>query len=222
MPTFYGVVSQVTDYSTLYNNLVAYYKFDANAYDSTGNGHNATVTGATLTTGNGGQINECYEFDGVNDYIRVTGLPTLNDFTYSLWINPDSISGQQYFLTADYNTANSLIFFFNAALSPNYRILVDGVVHASDDEVTTGWKHIVLQREGTVVRLYENAILIHTFTGVSSDALPGVLDLGYAPTRALAGVYFDGKIDEVGVWSRAITSIEVSKLYNSGVGKQLI
>ena len=51
--------------------LVAYYPFNGNAIDESGNGNDGTVTGASLTTDRLGDENSAYYFDGDNDYIIV-------------------------------------------------------------------------------------------------------------------------------------------------------
>ena len=67
--------------------LVAYYPFDANAIDQTGNGHDGTVYGATLTTDRFGKANSAYRFDGVNSYIQINDSPRfdLSTFTITAW-----------------------------------------------------------------------------------------------------------------------------------------
>jgi hypothetical protein len=52
--------------------LVAYYSFDGNANDQSGNGHDGSVNGATLTTDRFGTPNSAYSFDGIDDYISPT------------------------------------------------------------------------------------------------------------------------------------------------------
>ena len=70
--------------------LVAYYPFNGNANDESGNGHHGTVNGATLTSDRDGNENSSYSFDGVDDFIRTTTI--LNDvkenFTFSVWVYP--------------------------------------------------------------------------------------------------------------------------------------
>jgi hypothetical protein len=55
----------------LTSGLVAQYLFDGNANDSSGNGHNSTVNGATLAADRFGNPNSAYNFDGADDYIRI-------------------------------------------------------------------------------------------------------------------------------------------------------
>jgi hypothetical protein len=52
------------------NGLVGWWPFSGNAIDSSGNGNNGTVNGATLTADRNAVANSAYSFDGVNDYIN--------------------------------------------------------------------------------------------------------------------------------------------------------
>ena len=67
-------------------NLKAYYRFEGNANDNSGNGHNGTVVGATLATGKFGR---CYSFDGSDDYISVgdhADLRLAGALTIATWV----------------------------------------------------------------------------------------------------------------------------------------
>lgn len=70
--------------------LVAYWPFDGNAIDETGNGNDGIVHGATLTEDRCGRPSSAYSFDGVDDYIEVPHDPSLNfgtgDFTVCCWV----------------------------------------------------------------------------------------------------------------------------------------
>jgi len=74
------------------NGLVAWYPFHGNANDSSGNGHNGTVNGATLTTDRFGNANYAYSFNGNGNIITLDntiGNFGTSDFTISAWINGD-------------------------------------------------------------------------------------------------------------------------------------
>lgn len=73
--------------SFLTNGLVAYFPFNGNANDASGNGHNGTVYGATLTTNRFGNPNGAYYFDGSSAYITAPFTNTVftADFTASVW-----------------------------------------------------------------------------------------------------------------------------------------
>jgi hypothetical protein len=75
----------------LNDGLVAYYPFNGNANDASGNGHHGTVHGATLTEDRLRNQNSAYNFDGVDDYIisRNINIPT-DSFSYILWFKATS------------------------------------------------------------------------------------------------------------------------------------
>ena len=73
--------------------LVAWYPFDGNASDMTGNGNDGTVYGASLGEDRNGNANHSYQFDGVDDFIEVGFNPDLNpsSFTLSTWAKPTEV-----------------------------------------------------------------------------------------------------------------------------------
>ena len=89
----YPAVSNNSQLSgTLNNGLVAYYPFNGNANDESGNGNNGNVNGAILTNDRNGNSNKAYAFDGVDDYISVPGSNSISiqtNFSSSVWIYMD-------------------------------------------------------------------------------------------------------------------------------------
>src|SRR3990167_6219025 len=68
--------------------LVAFYPFNGNANDESGNGNDGTVNGATLTTDRFGNTDRAYGFDG-NDFMSVNDHASLDfdaDFSISFWV----------------------------------------------------------------------------------------------------------------------------------------
>jgi len=71
--------------------LVAYYTFNGNANDESGNGNDGTVHGASLTTDRFGNINNAYSFDGIDDYIDIgTNVKPTFPISVSVWIKVKS------------------------------------------------------------------------------------------------------------------------------------
>ena len=74
--------------SSLTNGLIAYYPFNGNANDASGNGNNGTVSGAVLATDRFGNTNSCYQFNGTSSKIlaNISNIPTnAQARTLSLW-----------------------------------------------------------------------------------------------------------------------------------------
>jgi hypothetical protein len=77
--------------------LIAYYPFNGNANDASGNGHNGTVNGATPTTDRFNNPTSAYSFDGVDDYISIPNHSDFNmsgDYAFSVWIYQMSDGGR--------------------------------------------------------------------------------------------------------------------------------
>jgi hypothetical protein len=74
----------------LSDGLVAYYPFNGNANDESGNGNNGTVNGATLSADRFGQTGKAYSFDGVDDNIThpTNGIKARYG-TITGWVNPN-------------------------------------------------------------------------------------------------------------------------------------
>ncbi len=102
----------------LNNGLVAYYPFDGNATDMSGNGHNGIVSGATLCADRNGKANSAYSFDGVNDYIKIphhSALNFSNDFSIAFWVKSDSSAGTRVMLAKGQDCGNSYFFGWSGA-----------------------------------------------------------------------------------------------------------
>ena len=209
--------------STLGQNLVAYYPFDVDANDMSGNDNDGTVSGATLTTGKLGT--GCYSFDGVNDSINTNYTLSGDDFSISWWFNINANSGRQTFFRCR-PTADDNIYVF---------IESTGEIAAYDKRNTTArdatsvstyddgnWHNAVMtsERNGTV-KLYVDGSLVNTSLAVPDVALSlGTTDLEIGYDTANNDEYYAGDMDDVSIWSRALTSGEVTELYDSGTGKK--
>jgi uncharacterized protein (TIGR02145 family) len=114
--------------------LVAWYPFNGNANDESGNGNHGVVNGATLTTDRFGNPNSAYHFDGVDDFIDLllpensVGVP--NSFTISFWFKISQLPLEEF-------TSNPIFvvrsFYTNQAYSEHDDIGIwvtnQGIVH---------------------------------------------------------------------------------------------
>jgi hypothetical protein len=96
---YYVFARQVEDGNNhLGKGLVAYYPFDGNANDESGNGNHGTVRGARLTTDRFGHQDSAYVFDGVDDYIALPDSLDLIDtaFSISAWVKPNDYGARSH------------------------------------------------------------------------------------------------------------------------------
>ena len=161
--------------------LVAYYPFTGNAADSSGNGNDGTVNGATLTTDRFGNADGAYSFNGTSDYIQAPHNNALNfgtgDFTVSGWVNYSSKTGQQKI----FNKGNCIgprsgwtLTSWPSIPLMTYQYLVMGTwapyLNANVSTVNTAtWYHILFKRSSGTVSIYWNNTEITSVLTASED-----------------------------------------------------
>ena len=105
--------------------LIAYYPFNGNANDMSGNGNNGSVAGATLSEDRFGNPDSAYYFDG-NDYINIGQLPQLQGaqgITVSCWVRRTSSNRYDGFVGKWYTTpasTNNVFLLYNGENDASY------------------------------------------------------------------------------------------------------
>jgi hypothetical protein len=191
--------------------LVGYWPFSGNANDASGNGNNGTVNGATLTTDRFGNANSAYAFNGSTNTINCSGqsIPQNNSFTISLWIHPNDNGGIQEFLHQNHWPAAFYIGINNGYLRCGDYWQNTGVAIASGV-----WQHIV------IVRNYLSQVTIF-LNGNLAATLNSDITLGGTPSNPLVfgkqyggnTEYYNGVLDEISIYNRALTPTEITQLY---------
>ena len=216
--------------ATLQNGLVGYWPFCGNANDASGNNNNGTVNGATLTTDRFGNASSAYNFNGGQNRIVVSNsiLPnTPSSFTISLWVLSNTIGISAGELICDRSQSNydyKYRMFFRDDLPGSpvsfasvSNLNVTGTLGGSF--ITPVWKHIVAvgnsSNNSTVIYIDGQLVgncgfyypLNFNSTTFGANFAPG--SPGYDPS-------FNGKIDDIAIYNRALTATEVQQLYNLG------
>ena len=199
--------------------LEAYYPFNGNANDESGNGNNGSVSGAILTTDRFKQSDKAYWFDGTDDGITVetpTGMPSGNSaYTIAFWVRFDSLGGTYRTCVGVGDTAGT-----KAIISVGVQTSgVLWVAHWGSDWVTNFspsediWYHIAATSDGTTEKLYVDGALQDSggVCPLSIDSTP--LGLGIA-VWAGGDDPLAGKLDDVRIYSRALGLTEIQEIYN--------
>ncbi len=203
--------------ANLQQGLVAYYPFNGNANDASGNGNNGTVNGATLTADRFGNANGAYSFDGVSNYISFNGanLPNGNsNRTISCFfkkLNNSSPWSHTIFAYGSPNTSNAVML----AIGNNNNYAVQG--WADDIPVsfstTNSWEHFVFVMENGVGKVYVNGNLITTqnIQNWNTQYLAAIIGCRID----LANSYFYGSIDDCLIYNHALNQSEIQQLYTA-------
>ncbi len=186
---------------------------------------NGTNSGATPSVT--GKINTAYDFESSeSDFITLGDEVTTNQISVSAWLKLESnvVSGQGYFwFTKDDNAVRSWAFVISEVTEENRLALQWGtsITKSSNTNLTTGvFHHIVVTMDDSTneLKFYVNGVSIQNTTNSGSPA--GGSSTLFIGKREFSGAegYYDGVVDELGVWNRTLTQAEVVQLYNNGDG----
>ena len=221
--------------SAIWKNLVAYYPFNGNAEDASGNGNNGTVYGATLSTNYLGSQSNAYFFDG-SSYIQIPNSASLyqptKSLTISVWVNQTdwSQSGQNFYCavigkrtTADFNALTpewGLSFARFPGLGYSEIGSVDGAISSLPyDHFNTvfmnRWTQFAVVYDLPQVTFFTNGVKWATSdAGISAFRRN---DQGVEIGRNAGGYvsYCKGLLDDIRIYNRALSPNEVAQLYVS-------
>lgn len=211
----------------LADNLSVYYKL-ADTADSVGSN---TLTNAGSSTFDSGKIGNAVTLNGSSQYLYAASNSAF-DFTstmsISCWIKCTGGAGTTRTIISKPIGSTWVPTYFRYIIriensNELYFYLSSSQVATTSTSGSFGadstWKHVVCTYDGTTQKVYVDGTLSAqntVTTAISTSSEPFVIG---SRNASAAGEYFTGQIDELGLWSRAITSDEVTQLYNSGNGR---
>ena len=211
--------------------LVAYYNFDGDYLDATANGNDGTnsgtvlnqaeltgtITGATFTSSS--KVGKyAMSFDGIGDYIstpNVNSLDITDEITLSAWINFNDTPSNQY------NSIISKYWSGYELYTRNYgegiQMLLSGTT--GNCYTTTGsgltdenWHHVLSKFNGNYGEIWiDNTLELNCSISGTIDTNTRALYIGSRETNN----YFNGSLDDVRIYDRALTTQEISDIYTS-------
>ncbi len=212
---------------SLQTGLVAYYPFNGNANDESGNGNNGVATGATLTTDRFETTSKAYYFSSsgcstrIDADINTTSITT--GMSLSFWIMrmgsgcispriiefwPGSDSPSK-FTVKDEILWHNYSFGFSHLVSTGDTVSLQSNIFPDNQ-----WVHFTYTNDGISGNLYENGQLIMSKPSPGLPILAG--DVAFGRMNHSAWDAFDGKLDEIRIYNRAITPAEVEQLFSEG------
>jgi hypothetical protein len=206
--------------------LLGWWPFNGNANDESGNGNNGTVNGATLTSDRFGNISKSYNFNGNSDYISVPNIAIQgnNERTFSSWFltynNPIWFTGEMIISTGSGSNLQSETF--NLRLDNQNQYL--GFMGFVNDYYPTGnvivndsvWHLGVLTYKDDTLKFYvDGQFEKSTYQpGLSTSGQSNFFGKSNDINQSAQG-YWIGKLDDIGIWNRALTQQEISALYSA-------
>ena len=218
---------------SLSDGLIARYEFEGNANDSSGNGHNGEVIGATLTSDRFGEEDGAYHIAADSSFDRIS-LPAetvngLEDFTIASWVKFDSANiDYNAILTVSSNISTNLLNIGYYSVNSSWHMRTDAVgdigdyLFESSSLPTNQWLYVTYMRLGNDAYLYLDGELFGSITipdtviaaddggviiGQEQDSLGGSFDVNQA---------MNGDIDSLRIYDRALNTAEIQTLYELG------
>ncbi len=229
---------QVHAQSFLTNGLVAYYPFNGNANDSSGNGRNGTITGTTFVPDRFNNPGSAISFASINDNVVVANSlhPQAEvTVTYSCWVRESETLVNDTVHMSIINCGFGGIVNARSDLgtvrplpigTPSYLAYTgegnDADTHAGTIP-TNEWHHLVITKHGTNVVFYKDGSLVGSGnTQPGQNVTSQQLNIGWNGTTDWnSGEHFYGVLDDVRIYSRALSASEVQQLYVYESGPQV-
>jgi chitodextrinase len=206
--------------------LVGAFSFDAGSgsalADLSGNGNNGTISGATWTSGKtGGAL----RFDGVNDLVTVgdsATLDLLNGMTLEAWVRPTANSAWRTIMAKEESGNHVYGLFSSSETGRPAGILSIGskwsqdIVRGPGALALSTWTHVATTYDGSSFRFYVNG------SQVATMPLVGQVRTSNGPLRiggnTVWAEWFQGQIDDLRIYNRALSASEVQNDMNTPVG----
>jgi glucose/arabinose dehydrogenase/PKD repeat protein len=184
------------------------------AVDASGNGNAGTINGATRTTS--GKFGSALSFDGANDIVSVpdsNSLDLTTGATISAWVNPSALAGA--WRTAVFKQQAGQLTYGMYAGTDTQRPSGNLYPSGGGEQIVSGpsalplntWSHMAMTWDGNTQRLYING------SEVANRVVGGTLVNGAGPLQfggnGIWPEWFAGRLDEVRVYSRALSAADV-------------
>lgn len=216
----------------LTDNLTSYWKFDESSGNASDSVASNTLTNNNTATYVAGKISNAINFVRASSQSATVTSDLTSAGAYSVagwvyWTSLPATNTKNHFygnMTTGANHIIQRIQLEDVSGTKSLRLQRVRVGVATDSATytwtpsTTTWYHVAGTYDGTTMRLYVNATEVATASSTGN----GTIDAGYGPQFGFgvfgAAEYMDGRVDETGLWSRALTGSEITELYNSGTG----
>ncbi|MCD4696606.1 MAG: LamG domain-containing protein, partial [Bacteroidales bacterium] len=194
--------------------LVAFYPFNSNANDESGNGNDGIVNGATLTTDRFDNENSAYIFDGQDDYIHIPfsedfDFDPSGQFTLVVWANTNVLDVSHHIVTKG---PSNTVWDYGLTIDNNNLYLFG---HHSQHEAysttqaqTNSWHMVVGVYDNANWKIYIDGVLENDNTASSITQSSGGIAIGRKGETELG--YFNVKIDDCKLYNHALSVSEIN------------
>jgi len=219
--TFVLQVEELENPVTLTTGLVGYWPMDGDFLDHSVSGIHGTPNGDVTTTASNVKFGQSGSFDGNGDYIRVANNQAFtfgagSSFTLSAWVWANTTTGVHRIITNDENgfdlriISNTYNFEFKPSGQPGQNLI------SSIAPVGGQWNLVTVVKTPTVITMYINGVSGGTLA-IADGPLSSTHDLTIGSYTPGTSEFFNGLMDDVAIWNRALSYTEITQLLSQPV-----
>ena len=198
--------------------LVSWWEAEGNAYDSV-SGNHGTVQGTT--TYSSGPVGQAFSFDATDAYASVPANSQwafgTSDFAVAFWAYSSTNDDHRPLINNRKTPASDSMWAIEVYPVANRVEFHSGLtifLEATNLLTSSSWNHIVVTRNGSTLSMYINGVLSGSVSNSSDFSEINDLQIGrdIMSGADLGGKNFLGRIDELEIFNRALSALEISKL----------
>jgi len=194
--------------------FIAWYPAEDNANDQQGTNHGTLQNGANFAAG---FIGRAFNFDGVDDYVQtmLDAQPSaLPNTTWEAWVYPTRVNHntrQSIFSTDDGGFDRAVTI---EADSVNFGVFTGTDVWQPVAVTLNQWQHIAVVYTPSGIEFYKDGVKYTHAGAPTGQATANRFHIGRNPSAA--GEYYEGLVDEIGIYNRALTQAEIQTVVTAG------
>ncbi len=224
-----AVDKEEVEAAVLNDKLVAWYTFNGDILDHSGNSNNIDYNTATTATGKNGKPNTAYLFNGTSSYMSVPNSPSLNPpagITLAALFKPTDYYFDLGFASRilmkgvdDQSNGDYFLGFYNTGIAygtyGDNQYESNGVSSGENAIKLNKWYKMVYTYNGNIGKLYINGVLVNR-SEKKAVFTPNddILRIG-TTGRPDYPYWFNGVIDEIRIYNSALTPVQVLKVTNA-------
>ena len=224
---------------TLLSGTLAWLPGDNNANELVSSNNAVSVNGAAFTAS--GKVRQAFSLDGTNDYFYIphsTALEPVSGLTVEAWINSNNLAGNRYIIgNGDSCWAKGYALYLDSNGMLRFRLGNSGAAGAclyngyssvvgTSNLKGAGWHHVAATYDGSTMRVYvdgaEQKSASRSGTIYYSDWQTNIGADGISGSYIDMNTVFSGLIDEVTVYSRALSTSELQTIFNAGANGKYV
>ena len=197
--------------------LIAYYNFDDGAVSDWGGNYNGLNFGALTSTDTPSGDGLCFQFDGQTNYLHIPHVIMMQGvpWSYNVWIRTGANNCRLFTTNESFSSSNPAVSW-SVAIDSNSKFWCKPngsrswrTANPTTSYLNNQWHMITITYNGSTATLYMDGVLFETtnIVGFTWD--------GYYSSATYFGNAFNGKMDNIRTYSRALTQDEVRALYNA-------